>query len=347
MSRHHPGWLLNRRQLLAASATLAIGASASPAQAALPGPGIGTSKVPGGYPAIDLHRGTVSVAVAQTRIGEVSHHNPPADRLANAAHMCAWIDRMFANGRRADLVVFHAWALVPSAAGRSRDQLLRMALELPGEECERLAAKAREYGCHIAFSAWQRDGDWPGEVLAVNVLLDECGERIATHWQTCHVQGPGAQRLEAGLTTVEDVLEAYVERYGVEAVLPVIRTRVGNLALHTVAHEPELVRVLAAKGCEVLVRSAPGGYARTDMAAGSLYSGIYTAVAGRAWPWSGASVDATASDWRSMVIGPRGETLNQTDCGAEQMLITRLPLAAYRERHAAAQPVLRLLHALG
>jgi len=346
LRRRDAGCLLSRRQLLAASAALGMGAAGSPAPAALPGQDIAVSTNPGGYPASVLDRDTISIAVAQTRIGQVAPGSARTDRLANVVHMCEWVDRAFASGRSADLLVFHAWALLPSAARYSRDQLMRMALELPGEESQRLAAKAREYGCHIAFSAWQRDVQWPGEVIAVNALLDDHGETIATHWQACHERGPGGERLDAQLTAVEDVLEAYVERYGVDAVLPVARTRVGNLALHTVAREPELVRVLAAKGCEVLVRSAPGGYVRTDMAAGSLYSGIYTAVAGRAWPWGGESIAATAADWRCLVIGPRGETLNQADCGAEQVLTTRIPLAAYRERHAVAQPAARLLDAL-
>lgn len=347
MSRSDAGCVLTRRQLLAASAALGMGAAGAPAVAVPPARNFGASTAPGRYPALDLDRDTVRIAVAQTRIGQVSSRNPRADRLVNVAHMCEWVDRAFATGRSADLLVFHAWALMPSAARRSRDQLLRMAMELPGEECDRLAAKAREYGCHIAFSAWQRDVEWPGQVLAVNVLLDEQGDRIATQWQACHERRPGAEHLDVQLTTVEDVLEAYVERYGVKAVLPVACTRVGNIALHAVAREPELVRALAAKGCEVLVRSAPGGYTRTDMAAGSLYSGIYTVVAGRAWPGSGGLVDATVSDWRSQVIGPRGETLNQADCGAEQVLITRIPLRAYRERHATAQPASRLLNSLG
>lgn len=346
MSRRDAGVLLSRRKLLATSAALGMGAVSSPALTAAPGQGIGVSSMPGRYPVRVLERDTIGIAVAQTRIGQVAPRSARTDRLTNVAHMCEWADRAFATGRRADLLVFHAWALLPSAAGCSREQLLRMAVELPGEECERLAAKAREYGCHIAFSAWQRDVEWPGEVIAVNVLLDERGERIATHWQACHERGPGGERLDAPLTTVEDVLEAYVERYGVGAVLPVACTRVGNIALHAVAREPELVRGLAAKGCEVLVRSAPGGYVLTDMAAGSLYSGIYTAVAGRAWPWGRESMAATASDWRCLVIGPRGEILNQADCGAEQVLTTRIPLGAYRERHAVAQPAARLLNAL-
>ena len=346
MSRRDAGCVLSRRQLLAASTALGVGAVSLPAVAASPGRDIAESTLPGSYPVTALNRDTIGIAVAQTRIGQVEPGSARTDRLANVAHMCEWIDRTFDSGRSAELLVFHAWALLPSAARRSRDQLLKMALELPGEESERLAAKAREYGCHIAFSAWQRDAEWPGEVIAVNVLLDDHGQTIATHWQACHERGPGGARLDVQLTTVEDVLEAYVERYGVNAVLPVVRTRVGNLALHTVAREPELVRALAAKGCEVLVRSAPGGYVLTDMAAGSLYSGIYTVVAGRALPWGGESIEATASDWRGLVIGPRGETLNQADCGAEQVLTTRIPLGAYRERHAVARPAARLLSAL-
>ncbi len=345
MNRRDAAAVINRRQLLAASAVLGAGAAGTVALAAAPPVcNAGSSSAAADYPKCDLVRDTVSVAVAQTRIAEVAPRSAHADRLANVARMCEWIDRSFAAGRRADLLVFHAWALIPPAAGLPYRELLGMAVELPGEECERLSAKAREYGCHIAFSVWQRDVEWPGAVIAVNVLLDEKGARIATHWQACHERTAGGERLDPGLTCVEDVLDAYLERYGEAAVLPVVRTRVGNLALHSVAGEPELVRALAAKGCELLVRSAPGGYAHTDMAAGSLYNGVYTAVAGRAWPWGVAPRHAPASDWRCLMIGPRGETLNQADCGSEQVLITRVPMGAYRQRHAVAQPALRRLH---
>jgi len=93
------------------------------------------------------------------------------------------------HGCQHDLLFFYGAALTPPARRRSRSELRRMAIELPGEESEQLAAQARAYGCHIAFSAYVRDPDWPGRVLGLGVLLDDSGQVLAVRIPT------GAYRL--------------------------------------------------------------------------------------------------------------------------------------------------------
>ncbi len=284
-----------------------------------------------------LQRDTVRLGVVQL---------PPAQlgerRGAALERMVATIERAYSAGQRYDLLWFPADALLPPPERRSARALLSEAIERDGPERMALAGWARTYGCYLGFGARLRAPDWPGHVPAANLLLDPHGQLVAVHWQARHARTPQGHAHAPGVTVVEDVLEAYLERYGAEAVLPVTATPLGNLAMHSVAGEPELLRVLAGRGCELLLRSASPGSSRMDAAAGSLHNGIFTAVSGTC---DAAPVSSGApGDVRALVFGPRGELIAQAQTGGPECVTARLPIAELRA-HRTPSPTSALVAA--
>ena len=53
--------------------------------------------------------------------------------------------------------------------------------------------------------------------------------------------------------------------YGQDAVIPIVRTDIGNIAMSAVQFEPELFRCMAFKGAEIMCRVATGGFEYEDM----------------------------------------------------------------------------------
>jgi predicted amidohydrolase len=259
--------------------------------------------------------------------------------------MLAVVDQAFAEGRRHDLLWFHGNVLQPSSCRRTPVELEAEAIDLDGEELAALAVAARNQRCHLAFGARVRDSDWPGRVLALQLLIDDRGVLIGRHWQARPTLDATGRRLDPGVTTLEDVLEEYVERYGAHAVLPVTATRVGTLALHAGRADPELLRILAARGAELLLRDGAEGFSRLDIAAGSLHNAVYTAVAGVAEPDAGWS--ALPGDRLSEVFGPRGECLAGASTHRPQLLSVRLPLAEYRRRRRVPELAAAWMAAFG
>ncbi|TVQ48284.1 MAG: hypothetical protein EA371_06330 [Gammaproteobacteria bacterium] len=330
---------ITRRGLLAATTAgvaawpLTRSAPAAPDERALGAPEPTVSQ--------PLLRDTVRLGVMQLPCAHTGERRGTA-----LARIAATLERAYSAGQRYDLLWCHADALLPPPGRRSARALLTEAIALEGPELAHLADCARTHGCYLGFGARLRDPDWPGHVPAANLLLDPRGQLVAVHWQARHARTRQGHVSDPGVTVVEDVLEAYLARYGPEAVLPVTATPLGNLAMHSVAGDPELLRVLARRGCELLLRSAASGDHRLDAAAGSLHNGMFTAVAGRAGDASVSS--GVPGDLQSTVFGPRGEVLAAAQTTGPQCVTARLPMAALRANRtlppvaalvaAAAQP---------
>jgi hypothetical protein len=87
---------------------------------------------------------------------------------------------------------------------------------------------------------------------------------------------------ELGTTTVYTMLDRFVEMYGADAVNPVHPTDLGNLATSSTQLEPELFRVMAMKGAEILLRTASGGFEAEDIRTVSRYSRVYSVIVNNA-----------------------------------------------------------------
>jgi predicted amidohydrolase len=326
--------------LLGAAGLAAFGALAPKAGETAMGKGPDALSVrdDGTYATVDLAKPVWTLGVVQSRVRSFDADAWKAGMKANLDHMLTLIDKAFYYGTKPDLLFFHEFPL--SGWRRwTRKEVLRFAIEIPGPETEAIAKKAREYGTWIVFGAYARDRDWPGHVLSITTVMNERGEIVDKHWKARNIKGvfPG---FELFTTTVYDVLDRYVELYGRDAVIPVTRTPLGNICTSSIQREPELFRAMAIKGAEVILRTASGGFTPMDVAATSLYNGVYTAIVNNSVsPDNGLFFDDAGSGG-SAVYGPDGRAIAEADGKEEQLVIARIPIAELRARKR--QPVVHM-----
>lgn len=286
----------------------------------------------GGYAVVPLAKQMWTLGVAQARSLPVDLARVDASRRENLAHMIRLIDAAFAFGGGPDLLMFHEFPITGFGAGWTRKDVLKVAIEIPGVETEALAAKARQYGIYLVFGSYARDPAWPGHALSITTVIGPDGKILARDWKARNIKGVFGGEIELFTTTIYDVLDRYVEMYGRDEVVPVIRTPIGNLATSSVQREPELFRAMAIKGAEVILRTATGGFTPSDVAVTSLYNGVYTAVANNAIsPGSPFFEDSNAGN--SAVYGPDGEIMAIAKSPNETLVQARIPIGSFRARH--------------
>lgn len=259
--------------------------------------------------------GAVNVALVRTPAA-----GAPAARFSRDAgvrEIGECIDRA-----QADLVV-----LLQSPFRRveqsSRRELLRAALDVPGPETDAIGVHAKRSGSYVAFACYLRDADWPGHAIDASVLVGPEGRVIARQWKLRHAPcARGESRPVA--TTICDVLDRYVERYGAESIVSVARTDIGTLALTPGIADPLLHVAQSLQGAELQIVCADTPAA--DLAAIARTNRSYAIGAG--------------------VCDPRGVAIERFDAG-RRIARARVPLAAFRRaRTLPEHPLAALLPVL-
>jgi predicted amidohydrolase len=259
-----------RRELLAGAgaiglgSALAVGGTARAQGGAASGtPGVSVAKR-GKYATVPLRQESINVTAIQSRVRSVDVKNLGPTMKANLDHVLELIDiaqgssqdwggeRLW--GAKQDLICMHEFP-IQGFQPWTRSELNRVAFDLPGPETEAIGARARKYGCYIAFGCYAKEQGWPRHVINMSVIVGPTGDIVARHWKARNVLGLFGENALIG-TTVYDVLDRYVEMYGWDAVLPVARTDIGNIAMTSVGAEPMLYTCLAMKGAEIMIRTA-------------------------------------------------------------------------------------------
>jgi predicted amidohydrolase len=327
---------LSRRNVLAASAGImglspllpTVSQSAAKTSNAVSVPVNGRN-----YERVELRKPTTTVSAIQSRVRAVDGNNPAKGIRANLDHMLELIDKAQFFGAPKDLLCFHEFP-IQGWNPWDRKQLQRLAIESPGPETEELAAKARQYNCYIKFGAYAVDADWPGHILSITSIIGPDGKLVARDWKARNIKGAFGN-FELVTTTVYNVLDRFVEMYGLDAAIPVHRTPIGNLATSSVQLEPELFRAMAMKGAELILRTASGGFTEMDMQMTSAYNKLYTVIVNNAVSPDnpGFMPDAFGGAGGTAIYGPDGDAVAQVDSKFEQQAIASIPLASFRTRH--------------
>jgi len=336
-----------RRGFLAAAATglsgVALpGASSAASGAGSKAAGAGAAAVvplvhpDGTYDTVPLAKETVSLAVMQTRVMPVDAASPEKGRRENVAHMLDLIDGVQTWSAPKDLLFFHEFPITGFRFEWTREEALGVAIELPGVETEALGKAALKYHCYIVFGSYVRDVDWPGHLLSVTTIIGPDGRIVDTHWKPRNVMGLfeiGTKPVELMTSTIYNCYDRYVEMYGLDRVIPVTRTPIGNLCMSSAQSEFELFRSMALKGGEIFLRTASGGFIQSDMWATAYYNKVYCAICSNSVSPGVSRVFEDAGSGGSTIYGPRGEVLATARSPHEQAVEAAIPIAAFRARH--------------
>jgi len=291
----------------------------------------------GTYPTVELSKPAIFAAVVQTRVSGVDGANPGPDIRRNLDYFLECIDIAQGFGPPSSLLLFHEFPITGFSNFWDRDQQYNLALEVPGPEIEEVGKKAKQYGCYIVFGTYAKDEEnWPGHILHLMVMVGPDGSVVAKHWKQRNVRGlfPGSEQYSS---SIYDVYDRFVEMYGIDAVVPVVRTDIGNIAMSAVQFEPELFRCFALKGAEIICRVATGGFEYEDMRLTSYHNSLYTMIANNSVS-TGQRVPGFFEDenyggpGRSAIFGPRGVELER--CGEfESRKSVMIPIAQFRKTH--------------
>jgi len=173
--------------------------------------------------------------------------------------------------------------------------------------------------------------------MNTQILIAPDGKVRAKHWKQRSRRGT-RQTTEQFTTTIYDVLDRFVEMYGWDALLPVERTDIGNIALCAVQYEPELFRCLALKGAEIIVRTATGGFRWEDMMMTSYHNDVFTVIVNNSlntYPdRSNFEEHAPRNNWvgRSSIFGPKGVVLAEADAFETKRRVV-INMAEFRQEH--------------
>jgi predicted amidohydrolase len=151
----------------------------------------------------------------------------------------------------AKLFVMPEFSLTGAEHVRSVDDWTKVALQIPGEETEILGQAAREMNIYIAGGTMEYDPEWPNRWFNSAFIIDPSGDVILRYRKLngADVQG------HTHYTTPGSIHDAYLERYGIEGLFPVVDTPIGKLAclLCYDINFPEVARALALRGAEILI----------------------------------------------------------------------------------------------
>lgn len=136
----------------------------------------------------------------------------------------------------------------PRAEGAQLQNMLKVALEIPGDETELLAEKARKHNAYIFGATYAVEPDWPDRYFNTGFIIDPQGQ-VALKYRKIN-----CGMIESG-TSPHDVLDEYVERYGWQALFPVLDTPIGKLSVFICADglfSLEIARGMMMQGAEIL-----------------------------------------------------------------------------------------------
>ena len=287
----------------------------------------------GKYDRVELIKPVIRLSVVQSRVRGIDLQNLKQTRQNNLNHMLQLIDSANNWGGPKDLLLFHEFPITGYSNQWNRDDVLQLAIDIPGKETDAIGKKAKEYGCYIVFGSYAKDPDWPNHILSITTIIGPDGSVLDKHWKARNIKGVFGPGFELFTTTIYDVLDQYVEMYGWDAVIPITRTPIGNIATSSVQREPELFRAMAVKGAEIILRTATGGFTALDIQATALYNGIYTAIVNNAVSPNNPGFLPDGNSGGSAIYDPSGKIIDEANSVHESAVTATIPIAEFRASH--------------
>lgn len=293
------------------------------------------------YEVVPLRSDEISIVVIQSRLKAIDARDPEKGRQENLEHMLWWIDRM-QRKRGNDLLVFHEFPLAGTNIKWTREEQIKVAIDIPGRETEIIGQRAKKYDCYVEFGCRGKLKDWPGHFHYFGLIIGPSGEIVHRRWKLRNMPGIGYP------TTVYDVLDEYVKRYGWDEVFPVARTDIGNLAIFPEVQSPEIGRAFAIRGAEVLIRYMTSGAGhwstqpttwmggmgdsnRVDLQATCCQNSVYGVFVNAAMDTEDFIDIGTG---KSAIYDCDGRMMAEAISPFETVIRATIPIAAYRKRHS-------------
>lgn len=140
-----------------------------------------------------------------------------------------------------------------SAFGYTREDYLKLAINIPGEETEYLGKVCKKYGIYFAAAAQEKDPEWPDRFFNTGFIISPEGKVILKY----HKMNTMTNIVEFSMSP-HDMMSSYKKKYGwdLKSLFPVVETEIGMLGIFTCYDRmfPEVTRALAINGAELLIQ---------------------------------------------------------------------------------------------
>ncbi|MFA1550272.1 nitrilase-related carbon-nitrogen hydrolase [Actinomadura chokoriensis] len=230
------------------------------------------------------------------------------------------------------LVVLPEYVLSGFPMGEPVERWRDMAALAPdGPEYEALAAVAAREGLFLSGNAYESDPNFPGLYFQASFVIGPTGDTVLRYRRLHSLYSPSPY----------DVWDRYLDLYGMDAVLPVARTEIGNLAC--IASEeilyPELARALALRGAEVFCHStsevtSPALTPKEIGRRARAVENIAYVVSANSGGLHGIPIPGDSTSGGSKIVDYEGRVLAEAASGESVVAYAELDLAALRRNRA-------------
>ncbi|HMO41334.1 MAG TPA: nitrilase-related carbon-nitrogen hydrolase [Saprospiraceae bacterium] len=196
-----------------------------------------------------------------------------------------------------------------------------------GPEYAALGELAQRHQIYLSGNAYETDALFPDLYFQVSFIISPAGEVILRYRRLNSMFAP----------TPHDVWDAYLEAYGYEAVFPVAKTDIGNLAC--IASEeilyPEIARCLMLRGAEVLLHhtSEVGSPLLTQKNVAKLARAIENmayVISANSAGIANIDIPFASTDGSSKIIQYEGIVLTEAGPGESMVANATIDIAALR-----------------
>ena len=280
------------------------------------------------------------VLLMQTHQAFVSNPDTRDATVADNLKRALGLARLFAMRPSTRLVVFPEFFLQGSDGSHPHEYWERCGIRIPGPETAELAAFAKACNVYVCGAVLEYDPSWPRRYFNTSIIIDPQGEIVLRYRKLQCADLNGL----LNITTPGNLYSAYVERYGLDALVPVIDTPIGRLGTLICfdSNWPELWRALALRGAEVICNPTseihsnrrPYWYQAKRAHAAEQMVYVASANAGSEQFFAGAPVTGM-NRGHSALIDFHGELVACADGPGVIPLLGRIELGALRRARTA------------
>jgi len=189
------------------------------------------------------------------QLTEFSESKGRAVRMQNVKHYCELIDRVgrafeveasFGISPKIMLFPEASFAGYPPLGLPLKEWIKCGCTQMPGEETDLLAEKAKQFGIYIGGNSYEAPDDWPGCYFNCSFIIGPKGKVVLKYRRI--------QSLWSGITP-HDILDDYVKKD--VPLFPVLDTKLGRIAIFPCGeiNFPEIARCFMLNGAEVFLHT--------------------------------------------------------------------------------------------
>lgn len=268
----------------------------------------------------------------QTRCEAVNALSPEDAREAMLSSIARFGREIAASqafiGEGVKLVVLPEYALSGFPMGETPAQWrAKAALDPEGPEYAALSETAHARGVFLGVNAYETDPHFPELYFQACAVIDPSGETVLRYRRLISMYAPSPY----------DVLDAYLDAYGADALFPVADTAIGRVA--AIASEeilyPEIARCAAMRGAEVFIH--PTSEAASPLPTPKNIAKPARAIENLAWIVSantggmgGTPIPEQSADRGSKIVDPRGLVVAEAAGGPSMCAYGEIDLSMSR-----------------